>query len=297
MSSLIKKFPPELSLMVMDNLPLHVLCTLASCDKATLRRVKMYVTGRRNILLAKFFANPAKFLELQRTFKIVIGNSAALNLVLATNDPTAVISDNLDVYTSSHGCGPLVNFLAAEGLIASPWIESHRSSAIARKMSLLLPAKGLVINITEARQGSLMPLFKSHSTLAMNFVSHAGVFSAYPVMTAEHRALLNPLMWHKKICPLACLLALAKYTARGFDIQSTGYSQWTTHLCHLSTQCPLCLRSTTDRACMRFSFDEFPDRSGWRFLGSENSHAIIWCLGGSSCETGNDAVLPVAMFS
>lgn len=297
MSTPLSKLPAELWLMVMDNLPLHILCSWSACSSSCRRRIKTYIKGRRDAILAKFFLKINKFLDIQHRFNIVIANSAALKLVLAANDPAGVNSNNLDLYTSSRGCEDLVAFLIEEGLLDAPWIDSHSSSSVARTKSMSLPRSHLVVNVTEARQETLMPLFHSHSTLAMNFVAYAGVFSAYPVLSAEHKALLNPLMWYKKICPLTSLLALAKYTSRGFDIQSTGHSQWATHLCHLSVQCPLRIRSTTDRACMRFSFEEFPDRSGWKFLSSDNSHAIIWCLGGTNCESGGDAVRPMVVAS
>jgi hypothetical protein len=151
---------------------------------------------------------------------------------------------------------------------------------------------------------SASPILHFHSTILFNFITGAGLFSAYPNMTFHHRGLLNH--YHHTIDrllpplpPASTQDALAKYARCGFDIRVTP-SCWADdeHVCIWDKNCPHTPRNIEDDSCLYMTLrrpeetsrtrmrqgrvtDEV-SRNGWYQLG--------WVLGGESCG-GNVATL------
>ena len=87
---------------------------------------------------------------------------------------------------------------------------------------------------------SLGPVFETHSTIIMNFFTGAGFYSAYPLLTANQQAGINPNAMTIPGCALIADMdaCLEKYMQRGVDMQLTP-SAWSKcpHTCTLSMEC------------------------------------------------------------
>ena len=74
-----------------------------------------------------------------------------------------------------------------------------------------------VIDVIESNtHAAFSPIFFFDCTALMNFVSADSIFAAYPDLTTNHKALLNPFPIYKPSHPRVYFAHLQKYQERGF---------------------------------------------------------------------------------
>lgn len=148
------------------------------------------------------------------------------------------------------------------------------------------------IDVVESKSPSpFVPVFEFHTTVVMNFISADGFFSAYPSLTTERKALMNPLRIPDGRPTSKTVLCYRKYHDRGYDLSLTPIAwekeevKW--HACQRSYTCPQTLRSTFDRGCLFTSsrlvceHDIVEDVITPRCF--KDRRAVIWNIGSESC--------------
>lgn len=106
----------------------------------------------------------------------------------------------------------------------------------------------LSIDVIEARGTSaIIPIFRFHSSLVMNYVSADSLFMAYPNLTLQHNFIPNKKMNRYNI---KARRWLEKYSNRGFEKWTPGEGKSCGSACY-----PM-LRSTRDVGCLDFAFGD-----------------------------------------
>ncbi|KAJ7024538.1 hypothetical protein C8F04DRAFT_1192350 [Mycena alexandri] len=153
--------------------------------------------------------------------------------------------------------------------------------------------KSLVIKIRVAKgENAVVPVMLSHSTIAMNYISPWGIFSAYPQLTLANRALFNHYtddefgdslgINYRRVVEI-----FDKYSNRGiqFAMDASPWYNTSAHKCYSSSLCTHTIRTLYDKGSI---FIRFPGREHQRkYLSNviryNERHTVVWSLGGNYC--------------
>lgn len=129
------------------------------------------------------------------------------------------------------------------------------------------------LNIVITRSKNVFkPLFASHSSAAMNYLTKKEIYCAYPDLTFRYRNVLNSttvrsLTWNAK----KFASCLAKYEKWGYTCYATlvNWSDFNHHICGVETSCPKTPRWIRDGSGFRFllsreSTDGYQEFTEWQ---------------------------------
>ena len=121
------------------------------------------------------------------------------------------------------------------------------------------------------------------------------MFSAYPLLTASGRTIINPTVFHNGRVKIPVLFALLKYRERGFDVQTAAEARRedmqikpSGHTCGTASACPCTFRNTQDDMTLWMHLeDKLEDGEEVAVLGS-----VTWRLGGHRCTCAHGYISP-----
>lgn len=197
----------------------------------------------------------------------VVSGSVALAFVMGANWELK----DLDIYTPrGEGCqAMLAHLIGKEGYTLQPqaapetfdYLDDTAFSKIlaVHKLSKIVQVIGedkhrtLSIDVIEAASpNAVIPIFRFHSTVVMNWITADSIFVTYPKLTFHHKGLINQKQGLES--PVRENEWKDKYLKRGFMLRANPAAFGDGGSC--GDGCPLVLRSTFDVACLEFVFGE-----------------------------------------
>ncbi|KAF6744189.1 hypothetical protein DFP72DRAFT_785582, partial [Ephemerocybe angulata] len=182
------QLPTELKLSIFHRLPLRDVVHF-SYVSLQFRLFALHCLRRRlsDILTAYNLDIYSVFLSLDRCNTVVAG-STALEIVC----PSSITPNNLDFLCPVTESNLFISYLRhndycvmVDPTFGPPSIdEDPGQNAISTVVTLLHPTAQTTIHvIVSSSSSALAPLFLSHSTFAMNFISASGFYCCYPQLT------------------------------------------------------------------------------------------------------------------
>lgn len=278
--------------MLLDWLPLSAIQNLRSTSVSADVAVSAYLSRRFDTLLSEYFLHPSLLLEELRLTSSVFSGSFVLWVLYRPSWQPA----GIDIYTPRDYFAHVVAFLIAqEGYDSMRPLPPCPSAldGIAVAVVLHHSKRDRTVTVMKSTSmSSLLPLASFSTTATVAYISADGYFSiAYPVLTEQHRAVLNPIrlldMQHP---PPSVLDVIRKTERRGFDVRLHEYAWRREKSKHAGCAgadtecCPLTIRWFGDRLC---SHGSLRARGTTRVRGPRLSYldvlTTLWWRGGMTC--------------
>jgi hypothetical protein len=295
--------PTELILVIWSTMALTDLLMYGFTSRFNFAVIQAYLCRKRLSLFRPFFTDPLAFIRVLRRTKSIVSGSVALAFMVPATSLGWSPSD-MDIYVTESTVGTWIGYLNLCGYKLERPRKDRSSTYTVRPeihevVCLEHHVSGRRIDMIIAVNDLRTPIFRYHSTIVMNCLSADGFFSAYPLLTASLRGVMNPsAMITLNIPPSHVAQCYRKYDQRGFFIAERP-SVWVgdEHRCGRSWYCPETLRHTADRGCLFMKFREEPysvldpreDQGMARF---ESEFAVQWLLGGYACDGRREVLLP-----
>lgn len=260
---------------ILDYFDLQELLRLSQVSHLFRDRVKSRLLTRFVRTLRRWVDGPTELRDVLRNTGSVVSGSTALAYALDDNDKEDWESNDLDIYTPvGEPCQDVLRHLTEqEGFELQPRpnadvpgapppevdppidvLENYEGSAAfsrlrnVYKLSKDRDGKKVCIDVIEARGTSaIIPIFRFHSSLVMNYISADALFMAYPTLTLSGEFIVNQKLNRFQ---LKSREWLDKYEGRGFKQWRVKQGKPCGSACY-----PL-MRSTRDVACLQFTFGQ-----------------------------------------
>ncbi|KAG1784384.1 uncharacterized protein HD556DRAFT_1451823 [Suillus plorans] len=279
----------ELQTMILDELSVPDLASLAKTRTENDEGVKDYMHKRREDILGAFVKDVGQFLTLLDRTGLVVSCSSALHLVQAK--AMAVHLRDMDVYATIEFENIMMDhFKTTEGykvMNKSSRKNEYDSSVVNEVYKLEKGEKKVDIIFTDWAS-AIVPILQYHSTAVMNYIMARSLVSLYPQWTTEKKSLVNPRLYFEDCTNIRSVRALMKYVRRGFHVTTEPF-QLGTHDCQQSAYCPHATRNTLDRDTLRWIFRPV-NTLGDIPVTCDDMAVIMWCLGGQECKEDGDEV-------
>ncbi|KAI0066972.1 hypothetical protein BV25DRAFT_1787318, partial [Artomyces pyxidatus] len=275
----------DVLLYILSFLPLRDLESAAAVDKRWRILVKGMVRREVTSTVSRYLPHPLDFRALMRTTHCVLSGSVVLNCVLRGSGLTNWRPDDLDV------CCPIAmaprvmkHLTTIQGYhcahINSPFhdplLEPGYDAGIA-SLVILERNNGKQLNlIVSIDNTATTPLTHTWGTLVNNFLTADAICIAYPRMTLDGIACINP---HRPDLPRHVHSA-NKYRVRGFSVENFNNNDVVHSPLRKSHFCPHEWRTHFDAGCFTFRFGNVGDinlndpvvpppfgHSSWRYGG------------------------------
>jgi len=213
----------------------------------------------------------------------VISGSSALYL-LRPLLATSWSPNDLDIYVSESNLQLLLAALAIEGYheVRTSFARiKHYSRPGFHSVITLMRSRQSIEVIVSTSSSAIFPIYRFHSTLLMNFLTHDSLCCSYPHLTLRGLSLIHPFFAHNTILNRASIDALLKYHCRGF-------TYLTCYHVHRHLPCfKHLIHKLNDSSSMWVVTKLAPFAPHTRMdtytrLGIVNAR---WCLGGELCTT------------
>ncbi|KAJ7511765.1 hypothetical protein B0H11DRAFT_1700047 [Mycena galericulata] len=226
------------------------------------------------------------------TTRSVISGSAVLKVL--TN--LQFIPNDLDVYVPEAQEGAMDRFLTTEmGFTCYQKTPVQYPEHVGLKIhySYCKGAHKIDVLVVEG-DNALLALFRFHSTIVMNFISHKGVYCAYPDLTMNHLSVANTEYLADPMTAARTNRCLEKYRRRGVQTETQvgiGHKSrkgYRTHECGVDPNCSTTLRSVHDghgTFTPMGSYGEENKKEEEEFDAYDNCHSVVWSIGGPVCRT------------
>ncbi|KAJ7118462.1 hypothetical protein C8R43DRAFT_960430 [Mycena crocata] len=284
------RFPPEITAEIFSHMSVQVLRSLGATCRFYHKLVDDMLNRHLNRLVTPFGVpfNHLRYV-LDATDSIISGSVALLALFPGSRFEMLFDPGDLDIYTTRTQYTHLIRFFsiyAGYTISTEAGQEYFRLGMILRVFRLIRAGSSLSINIiVSLAENSMMPVFRFHSTLVMNFVSGrgTGVFSAYIEATTAFKGVVNSAVFNLKTAhSIRSLHAiLVKYQHRGFTILDLASDM--PHTCTRDALCPSTVRSMLDQDSffMKLQRPVAGSRAVNRVWNPRD--VLVWALGGVAC--------------
>ncbi|KAF6759526.1 hypothetical protein DFP72DRAFT_1063885 [Ephemerocybe angulata] len=212
--------PAELKLSIFFRLPLRDVINFSYVSLHSRLFALHSLRQRLSELLLPYHLNVySVFLALDRCNTVVAG-STALELVC----PSSITPNNIDFLCPITEANLFISYLIhndyrvlEDPFFGPPSIDDDPGQNAVRDVVILYhPTTNATIHaIISVSSSALAPLFQSHSTFVMNFISASGFYSCYPELTAEKEGFRNVTDVETEAQPRR-RMDEDKYIARGF---------------------------------------------------------------------------------
>jgi len=283
MSDLTRLLPVELWYHILGYLHLGQIIHFSTTCKFHSKLVRRYILYRRRHLAARFFHDADKLFRLLYACQAVISSSSALYL-LRPLLATSWSPNDLDIYVSESNLQLLLAALAIEGYheVRTSFARiKHYSRPGFHSVITLMRSRQSIEVIVSTSSSAIFPIYRFHSTLLMNFLTHDSLCCSYPHLTLRGLSLIHPFFAHNTILNRASIDALLKYHCRGF-------TYLTCYHVHRHLPCfKHLIHKLNDSSSMWVVTKLAPFAPHTRMdtytrLGIVNAR---WCLGGELCTT------------
>ena len=285
-------FAPRLELLheVLRHCSMRKLVGLAATSKFNQTVVRDYIYLHRKMLAERFFDNAESFYEILSDCHAVISGSAALHLLLPAADTNWTLSD-IDIYVPRRKYRKLETWISQKGFCifyVGDWDASPYSYSEVDSRLTFANGRHAINVIASKMEAAFAPIFQSHSTVAMNFVSADQIFCAYPQLTLSYLSMVNPAPIYCDMPGVVDVDAMRKYEARGFT-----HLPWSAYEGE-ALETPYRTRSLTDKSSMFVDTVNVPSvKTSYRqMLDRFGVMDVEWSLGGRLDRASDAFVYP-----
>ncbi|KAH7904422.1 hypothetical protein BJ138DRAFT_1019164 [Hygrophoropsis aurantiaca] len=246
-------------------------------------------------MLQEFFENIADFKILMKTHQVVVSGSLVLQLLLPRDRISWPVTD-MDIYVPCGTGQHIANYLNIKGYsniteTLPPHTRYQFSQSHIHNVMTFTRLQRTIDVIVSISSNPLLPIFCFHSTTVMNYFNADIFFSAYPSLTTNFKALINPFRFESSKPTSVFKRCLDKYVACGF-LFAFNPNAWdvasnkTVHECQEDYNCPHRMRTSVDNGCFRFNFG---DSNGLHSddMADDIGPPVTWMLGGHMCNSEN----------
>ena len=191
-----------------------------SCAYATLTR--NYLKSKMDLNIGRFFSDVEAFHEMLRSCDAIVSGSVALHILLPSNYTTWMPAD-LDIYV------PFVHFHYLTVLLGNKGYHliqegqtnlNPYSFTSIRTVATFDNGHQRIDVIVSKTAAAVCPVLQFHSTTVMNFFGPDHIFCAYPTLTLNWLAKINPGPLYFNRFRYRTIEALWKYAQCGFRYTS-----------------------------------------------------------------------------
>lgn len=233
---------------------------------------------------------------LQHTGSVISGSVALLALFPGTRAGIDFVPGDVDFYVPSSHKSAVLNFFVNTTSYRSVTTDdtSYNPSGGIQEVLLLHDGVSRSVNIIVAiGDNALVPIIQFHSTFLMNWISHGGLTCTYRKMTFNQTGVIRA-----KYFPLDdpadrdnSKRVLEKYILRSMNVVVDPSK--VPHLCAVDSCCSDTVRSTVDRDCIFFPFEEHTPGVVVKTVHNyDGINGVAWARGGISCRGSRMAHLP-----
>jgi hypothetical protein len=257
------ELPPELVETILSHLDNKSLASFGQTNRQNRLWVVRFNRGAANQVWDAFGFNPREFFRMLEDTESVVAGPVALSLVLRL--PLYHDAMHMIIYAPQNQGGAIV-----ERIIGMSDYKVQKSDDVAETDEdvgernepygddddddepgdiRLWNSKKYKIDIYVSQSSSAMqPLFSTHNTSRMSFVSAYGFICPYPALTLRKRAILNA----KPGVPISISLN----SEDGWSIKKTlyGWKGYRGHICGEHSSCSLTMRNIHDQFVMFMEF-------------------------------------------
>lgn len=282
--------PSEMVIEILDRLCLRDLIRLGCTCRYYQRITSDHIAVRTKQLFDTFALDQQRLRFLLYHTRSVISGSFVLRLNFPGRSgifnfrPKAV-----DIYISKSKADTVLRFLVN----TTPYItivrDNNKDNYMTNEYGLcdsytLHSTGGSILRVfVSSCSSALAPIFRTHSTLVMGWMSHNAITHAYPNLMFNGVGLLNSqfLSVSTPADNDRSTGLVLKYNIRGAKLIANPAR--VRHHCGRSSCCPSTVRTTMDSACFNYTFAEpvlgssdIPDQG-------RDVSCIIWTRGGYPC--------------
>lgn len=234
-----------------------------------------YLRRRLRGSLKPWFNDPQDLLEALRITDAVISGSFVLRFILGTAAwrPGNL---NLNVCTGRSG-SELKDFVTTQGFVLDEAVDNPRFDADLSDVVTVTLYKKYVrhdnrtvyLDITETpARRSFSPIFRSHLTCVMNFITDSCIYILYPALTLSMQAIIHP---RENIGDMLNQRCVIKYRERGFTIIPSVEDLGS----DCGNACPGLWRTVADIGCLACVLHE---ESSDGLAETNNMENMTWAL-------------------
>jgi hypothetical protein len=224
---------PPISNLTMDCMVYTLNCmdlaqlmAFSGTSKLFRRIVKAFINRFVHQTIRPFFNDSTLFLNLLHHTRSVLSGSLALSLLFPCNSHSTWKCGDADILVPREHKSAVITFLkAAFGyevihMFASD-LTHNPDSRIHEVVRMLYKDKDKQVDIIISdSDSSILPIWRFHSTIVMNFVSADGIYCAFPSHTLRYRGIVNPIHIQSGLPSSRIENCIQKYKSRGFDIST-----------------------------------------------------------------------------
>ncbi|KAJ7266934.1 hypothetical protein B0H12DRAFT_1068160 [Mycena haematopus] len=276
----ITDIPCELTVQIMSMLPLVDRCSLAqTCRTVAAVAAECLMAAAVEILAPFGLRFQEVRLMLAATGTVIAGSTVAA----LVNLETTLRPDSLTFVAPRGKVDVVMEFLEyASGYDLQPDALTCPMSN-ARTVWGLKNPHGAKIQLVESKlRDPFSTIATSPFTCEYGAWTATGLFHAYPVLTANRRALTTPtrLRLGNTLEDAQRLWdSLHQYSDHGYRVEPLGYAA--VHSCSVHRSCPATVRTSDDHGCMHTRFP------AWDLVAyAARSDITCWSLGGTGCLLG-----------
>jgi hypothetical protein len=288
--------PPILNLTMdcmvytLNCMDLAQLMAFSGTSKSFRKIVTAFINRLVHRTIRPFFDNPTLFLNLLRHTRSVLSGSLALFLLFPCNLHSTWKCGDADILVPREHKSAVITFLkAAFGyevihMFASD-LTHNPDSRIQEVVRMLCKDKDKQVDvIISDSDSSILPIWRFHSTIVMNFISADGIYCAFPSHTLHHHGIVNPIHIQSGLPSSQIEYCIQKYKSRGFNISThpNDVDGEKRHSCGRSSICPNTIRSSLDSMSLAIAFDS-SNISTTANKVHPDGHVVTWILGGDAC--------------
>ena len=273
--------PAELVSEIFSYCDVHDLVQLGRTSRKYGTLIREYLSHRIHQTFLPFFTDVCEFRETLRSCDALVSGSAALHILLPPKSTTWVPTD-LDIYVPHPHFHYLSVLLQQEH--GYHLIQEGNANVNPYTFSLIRSvatfSKGNQhIDVIVSKTAAIGPILQFHSTAVMNFIDADNIFCAYPALTFQNLARINPGPLYFDRFRRRTISALWKYAGRGFRFINCKTAPLSKYSCKSIG------RSLTDAGCMWINVNNLPYASAtpinlFRQYGFLD---VQWTLGGMVC--------------
>ena len=213
-------FAPRLELLyeVLQYCDLRVQVHLAATNRFNQWVIQDYIRLRKKMLALRFFDNSESFYKMLSDWNSIISGRGALHLLLPAAD-TQWTPSSLEIYVPGCLYGEVKFWLKEQGYDVTHVRlgDSNAPSFSPIKQAVVFTNKNRnVVVFASETDAACTPIFHFQSTACMNYIGADRIFCAYPRLTFQYVAMINPAPLFCNAFTIDDIDVLRKYETQGF---------------------------------------------------------------------------------
>lgn len=284
----LEMLPVELFCAILSYLDLDALVNFAQVNDTVKALISTYAQSRLLFLISTMCPAPSTFFDILHEHDAVVGGSTALRFMYGERNESWM-PKALDVFVGLKQAESLKESFRKMGYqdISSASSACNPSTMTqTAAVNYFRGERGSLKLIIGRRDCAISPIFEAIHTVQMNFLTRHSLFCAYPSLTFQRLAFLNP-------CHVREGQAKEKFGKQINKYQTFGLSVVDCPLMHgRGGPCNIQCRRIDDEFGTWFDVENMSLRHFRRGDLGEGVQMVAWKLGGSGCDPKKQMIIP-----